>query len=77
MDKTKDIVKYVHAHLRTTTVFVVHSSNLALKISGPTRFATNFLIIEHLIKVKHALKQPVIYPDWIVCINKLNHKRNI
>lgn len=44
-------------------VFLMYSSNLELKIIGSTRFAINFMMIDRLVKMKHALKQMNIHPN--------------
>jgi hypothetical protein len=72
VDKAKDIVKYIRAHQCPTAVFLTYSPNLGLKMPGSTRFATNFLMIDRLVKVRHALEQTVIHPDWTAYVNKLN-----
>lgn len=61
VDKTKDIVQYIRAHLCPTVVFIIYSPNLELKMPKSTRLATNFLMIDQLIKIKLALKQNVIH----------------
>lgn len=68
----KDIVKYIQAHQHHVEVYLIYSSNLRLKMPKSMRFSAYFLMIDRVIKVKHAFEQVVINPTWVAYVNKLS-----
>lgn len=72
VDKMNDIVKYIQTHQCPTTVFLIYSPNLELKMHGSTRFATNFLMIIQFIKIKPALKQTFVRPEWTTYVKNVS-----
>jgi hypothetical protein len=62
--KAKSIVKFIRMHHIPLAIFRRHSPNLMLKLPVETRFATMFLMIERLVKVKEAVESTVHDPEW-------------
>jgi hypothetical protein len=62
--KAKSIVKFIRMHHIPLAIFRRHSPDLMLKLPVETRFATMFLMIERLVKVKEAVESTVHDPEW-------------
>ena len=62
--KARSIVKYIRMHHMPLAIFRRYSPNLMLKMPVETRFATLFLMIERLVKVKEAVESTVHDPEW-------------
>jgi len=46
-------------------------SEVSLKVPPSTRFATNFLVIDHLLKLKQILNNVVLDVEWQVFVDKM------
>lgn len=76
LDKTKGIFKIHLGPLISYGGLLYYLPNLGLKLPRSTRFVTNFLMIDQLIKIKDALEQIVIHLDWSIYVSKLNQGRD-
>jgi Protein of unknown function (DUF 659)/hAT family C-terminal dimerisation region len=75
LHKAKYLVKFVKNRQMPLAVFRKHEVNLSLLLPGQTRFASNFIMIDRLLKVKEALEQSVVDPDWQAYVTKLRDTR--
>lgn len=76
VDKTNGIFKYIRTHQYLMVAFFIYLPNLGLMMPGSTRFVTNYLVFDQLIKVKNASEQIIIHHDWTIYVNKLNEGRD-
>ena len=54
-------------------VFRKHEAKFSLLMPGQTRFASNFIMIDRLLKVKEAVEQTVVDPQWTAYVSKKSH----
>jgi hypothetical protein len=73
--KAKVIVSFIRQHHAPLAIFHQYETNLMLLNPTRTCFATNFLMVETLFKLKLAIEQTFANPDWITFVNSLcgNH----
>lgn len=75
LDKAKYLVRFVKNRQMPLAVFRKHEAKFTLLLPGQTRFASNFIMIDRLIKVKEALEQSVVDPEWHAYVTKLRDSR--
>ena len=70
------IVKFIRKRHMPLAVFPKYLPNLNLLMPGETRFASKFIMMEHLLKVRGALEQTVVDPQWTQYVSTLVNDRN-
>ena len=75
LGKAKYLVKFVKNRQMPLAVFRKHEAKFSLLLPGQTRFASNFIMIDRLLKVKDALEQSVVDPEWRAYVTKLRDTR--
>ena len=73
--KAKYLVKFVRNRQMPLAVFRKHEAKFNLLLPGQTRFASNFIMVDRLLKVRAALEQSVVDPDWLAYVTKLRDSR--
>ncbi len=68
----KAVVKFITNHHRSQALFR-GKSTLDLLKPGDTRFATNFIMLDHMLEVKEALQELVVGREWREWNRKSNH----
>jgi hypothetical protein len=71
MKRARAIVSFIRTHHMPLAIFRRHSPNLILKNPAETRFATTFLMVDRLVKVRQAVEQTVVDPDWNDYVDRL------
>ena len=71
LGKAKYLVKFVKNRQMPLAVFRKHEAKFSLLLPGQTRFASNFIMVDRLLKVKDALEQSVVDPEWRAYVTKL------
>jgi len=61
--ETRHICVFVRNHHASQAIFRRWSPNLSLRLPVKTRFATNFIMIERLLKVRDDLERMVVDED--------------
>jgi hypothetical protein len=61
--KAKVVIFFIQQHHVPLAIFCHYKTNLMLLNPTDTWFATNFLMVERLFKLKHAIEQIVANPD--------------
>ena len=64
LDRAKNLVKFIKIRQMPLSVFRKHEAKLSLLMPGQTRFASHYIMISRLLKVRGALEQSVVDPDW-------------
>jgi hypothetical protein len=71
MKKVKDVVSFIRQHHAPLTIFHCYETNLMLLNLTKTQFATKFLMVERLFKLKLAIERTVVDHDWTTFVNSL------
>jgi hypothetical protein len=71
--KVKVIVYFIQQHHLPFAIFCCCETNLMLQNPTNTQFATNFLMIEWLLKLRFVVEQTIIYPKWTTFVNTLHN----
>ncbi|KAL0226197.1 hypothetical protein P9112_013521 [Eukaryota sp. TZLM1-RC] len=58
------VVFFIRNHPISNHIFLNYSNDLVLLSPGETRFATNFIMLERLVRVKDAVQSTVISESW-------------
>lgn len=64
LDRAKNLVKFIKIRQMPLSVFRKHEASLSLLMPGQTRFASHYIMISRLLKVRGALEQSVVDPEW-------------
>ena len=64
VEAARDIVKCLHNSQAPLAIFRLHEANLALLHPVATRFATNFIMVDHLITLQKAVELTVLDTRW-------------
>ena len=75
VEKAKYLVRFVKNRQMPLAVFREHEAHFSLLLPGQTRFASNFIMIDRLLKVKNALEFTVVDPRWDEYVKKLRDSR--
>ncbi len=70
--KVKIVVSFIRQHHMPLVIFCHYKTNLMLLNPTKTWFATNFLMVERLFKVKLTIEQIVVDLDWTIFVNSLH-----
>jgi len=70
--EAKAVVKFIINHHRSQALFRGKFALDLLK-SGDTRFATNFIMLDHMLEVREALQELVVGREWKEWNGKSNH----
>ncbi len=70
--EAKAVVKFIINHHRSQALFRGKSALDLLKL-GDTRFATNFIMLDHMLEVREALQELVVGREWREWNGKSNH----
>ena len=73
VDKAKTITKFIRMHHKTLAMFR-ELSHLELLRPGETRFGSNFICLERLLKVREALEDLVTSRGWRAWVKKQKKK---
>ena len=65
LGKTKTLVKFIKNRQMPLAVFRKHEARFSLLLPGKTRFACNFIMIDHLLQVRESLEQTVVDLQWL------------
>jgi hypothetical protein len=71
MKKAKVVVSFIQQHHVPLSIFHCYETNLILLNPIETWFATNFLMVETLFKLKSSIEQIVANPNWTTFVNSL------
>jgi hypothetical protein len=71
MKKAKAIVSFIRQHHAPLAIFHHYKTNLMLLNPTKARFATNFLIVERLFKLRLAIEQTFANLDWTTFVNSM------
>lgn len=71
LKKAKTIVKFIKKRHMPLAVFQKHEKKFSLVMSGKTRFGSNFLMVDRLVRVRQALQQSVVDEQWISYVSGL------
>ncbi len=72
MKKVKVVISFIRQHHVPLIIFHCYETNLILLNPTETQFATNFLMVETLFKLKFAIEQIVANFDWTTFVNSLH-----
>lgn len=75
VDEAKTMVDFKKKRHIALAVFRSHEKDLSLIRPGATRFATNYLMIDRLLKVRKALELTVVDPKWDDYVRTLGSER--
>jgi hypothetical protein len=70
--KAKVVVSFIQQHHVPLSIFHCYETNLILLNPTETQFATNFLMVETLFKLRFAIEQIVANPNWTTFVNSLH-----
>ena len=62
--KARLICVFIKNHHASQAIFRRLSPNPSINVPTETRFATNFIMIDHLVQVRNALVRMVVDDDW-------------
>ena len=65
------ICVFIKNHHASQAIFQRLSPNLSINVPTKTHFATNFIMIDHLIQVRNALERMVVDDNWFTFIVNL------
>jgi len=71
MKKAKVVVFLIQQHHAPLLIFHCYETNLMLLNPIETQFATNFLMVERLFKLRPTIEQTTTNPDWTTFVNSL------
>jgi hypothetical protein len=71
-EKCESYYSFIWQHHVPLTIFRCYETNLMLFNSIETRFATNFLMVERLFKLRPTIEQIVVNPNWTTFVNTLH-----
>ena len=71
LKRAKTIVKFIRKRHMPLAVFRKHEKKFSLVMSKKTRFGSNFLVVDRLLKVKQALQQSVVDEQWMSYVSGL------
>ncbi len=69
------VAKFIKRRHMPLAVLRKYSPNLGLLMPGDTRFASQFIMMERLIKLRGPLEQTVVDPQWADYVRTLRRKR--
>ena len=72
--KARVICVFRKNHHASQAIFRRLSPNLSIRLSVETRFATNFIMIKHLIQMRNALKRMVVDADWYTLLGNMRRR---
>ena len=75
VNKAHAIVKFFKSRQMPLAIFRKHETKYSLLLPAKTRFASKFIMIDRLLKVKAALQQSVVDPQWEQYVRKLKDNR--
>jgi hypothetical protein len=69
------VVFFIQQHHAPLTIFHHYETNLMLLNPIETQFATKFLMVERLFKLRLTIEQIIVNLDWTIFVNSLcgNH----
>ena len=68
------ICVFIKNHHASQAIFRRLSPNLSIRLPVETHFATNFIMIEHLIQVRNALERMVVDADWYTLLGDMRRR---
>jgi len=71
VEKARTILKYFKQRHMPLPIFWSYEKEHSLLMPVETRFASNFIAIHHLLKVKRNLHQSIMDPQWKEHMKKL------
>jgi hypothetical protein len=72
MKMEKVIVSFIQQHHAPLTIFCHYETNLMLLKPIEMQFVTKFLMVERLFKLKLAIEQTIVDPNWTIFVNTLH-----
>ena len=72
--KARLICVFIKNHHASQAIFRRLSPNLSINVPTETRFATNFIMIDHLVQVRNALERMVVDDDWNTFMGDLRRR---
>ena len=72
--KAQLICVFIKNHHASQAIFRRMSPNLSINVPTETRFATNFIMVDHLVQVRNALERMVVDDDWNTFIGDLRRR---
>ena len=64
LECARKVVRFVYKHQHVTDMFRAKTDGRELKKPGVTRFATNFLCLQSILREEEALRYMVVSPEW-------------
>ena len=73
--KARVVCLFIKNHHAPQAIFRRLSPDLSIRLPNETRFATNFLTIQRLLQVRHALERMVVDEEWHAYLAELRTQR--